>query len=220
MHEYYFKIKKDNIEFEFSTTDKFTFEQQLSDWINGVVRGDYVEPPAEATEPENQNEQNSQVQEKPQRSGFIDVKNLTSINDITTPAFNSSILPHEDKPEIESVNFEQTLEDSINNPKTEVIEKTDILSDFEGFLNSYNPHNSMDNLIITAMYILNTENKERFSIKQLNAKLVPVTGTPVDHAVIEDAISQNLVRIVPDLTGTSEFTEYTLTEDGEGYFVE
>lgn len=219
MHEYYFKIKKDDIEFEFSTTDKFTFEEQLSDWINGVVRGDYVKPP-EACEPENQNEQNNHEEEKPQRSGFIDVKNLTSINDMTTPAFNSSLLAQDETPEIESVNFEQTLEESINNPKTEVIEKTDILSDFEGFLNSYNPQNSMDNLIITAMYILNTENKERFSIKQLNAKLVPVTGKPVDHALIEEAINQNLVRIVPDLTGTNEFTEYTLTEEGEGYFVE
>ena len=37
MHEYYFKIRKGDIEFEFSTTDKFAFEQQLADWINGLV---------------------------------------------------------------------------------------------------------------------------------------------------------------------------------------
>lgn len=36
MHEYYFKIKKGDLEFEFSTTDKFTFEEKLSDWINGL----------------------------------------------------------------------------------------------------------------------------------------------------------------------------------------
>ena len=45
MHEYYFKIKKGDLEFEFSTTDKFTFEEKLSDWINGIVHGAYIEPP-------------------------------------------------------------------------------------------------------------------------------------------------------------------------------
>lgn len=219
MHEYYFKIKKGDIEFECSTSDKQTFEEQLSDWINGIVRGDYVAPPTPQQD-ENAAEPKDFAEEKPERSGFIDVKNLTSINDMSTPKFETASPFEENNQDIPVQDFEKALEESINNPKTEVVEKIDNTSDFSAHLYSYNPQSPLDNLIITAMYILNVENKELFSIKQINAKLVPLTGEPITHAVIEDAINQNLIKIVPDLTGTSEFTEYTLTPEGEGYFVE
>lgn len=223
MHEYYFKIKKGDIEFEFSTTDKFTFEQQLSDWINGVVRGDYIAPPEEQ-EPDKITQQEQtpaestpSTEQKPERSGFINVKNLTSINEITTPVFNSNQEEH-NMPA--GADFEKTLEESMQNPKTEVKEKAALQSEFADYLQSYNPQGSLDNLIITAKYILNVENQERFTIKQINAKLVPACGTPVDHAVIENAMSQNLIRLVPDLTGMCDFTEYTLTDEGEHYFID
>lgn|SRR5574344_813461 len=228
MHEYYFKIKKGDIEFECSTTDKVAFEEKLSDWINGLVQGKTIETPqtADTLEQNPVNDEssktnsstvndNEQTETAQARSGFIDVKNLSSINDITAPTFE------EEKPDIPTeMNFESALEESIQNPKTEVIEKEDAISDFSGYLKSYNSQSSVDSLIITAMYIINIENKERFTIKEINAKLVPLTESPIDHSVIEEAISQNYIKIIPDLTGTSEYTEYTLTEQGEGYFVE
>ena len=60
------------------------------------------------------------------------------------------------------------------------------------------------------------------SSSSFNISTVPSVKNAVTTAsyVIEDAINQNLIKIVPDLTGTSEFTEYTLTQDGEGYFIE
>ena len=212
MHEYYFKIKKGDIEFECSTTDKLTFEQKLSDWINGLVQGKELPAPETKEEVNNNN-----TEEKPQRSGFIDVKSLASINEIQTPNFN--IGDENNQTNTEQINFEDALNDSIQNPKTEVVEKKDITSEFEEFTKSYNPETQIDYLIITALYILNVESQERFTIKQLNSKLVPLNGKPVDHALIEEAINQDLLKIVPDLTGTSEYTEYTLTEQGEGYFV-
>lgn len=208
MHEYYFKIKKGDIEFECSTSDKITFEQKLSDWINGLVQGKELSVPKDES---NNNEQ------KPQRSGFIEVKSLASINEIQTPDFN--IGEENVQTNTEPINFEEALNESIQNPKTEVIEKKDTTSEFEEFTKSYNPETQTDFLIITALYILNVENQERFTIKQLNSKLVPLNGKPIDHALIEEAINQDLLKIVPDLTGTSEYTEYTLTEQGEGYFV-
>ena len=222
MHEYYFKIKKDDIEFEFSTTDKFTFEQQLSDWINGVVRGEYIAPPAQAddTSIEEQTQLTTndiKENEKPERSGFINVKNLISINKITTPNFKTN---HHEQELAVNQDFEKTLEESMQNPKIEVKEKNSTYPDFSNYLHSYNPQSALDNLIVTAKYILNIENQERFTIKQVNAKLVPATGTPIDHGVIEDSIQQNLIKLVPDLTGMSDFTEYTLTDDGEHYFID
>lgn len=206
MHEYYFKIRKGDIEFEFSTTDKTTFEQQLADWINGLVNGKHLAAPGD----ENDKPSSSQ------RDGFINVKALSSINDMTVPSFDFSDTKDE---RIAEVNFERALEESIQNPKTEVVEKNDDGSHFLQYLNTYNPQSDLDRLIVAGMYILNTEHKETFSIKQINAKLVPSTGSAVDHSVIDEAIRQNLIKIVPDLTGTGEYTEYTLTQEGENYFI-
>ena len=208
MHEYYFKIRKGDIEFEFSTTDKFTFEQQLGDWINGLVNGTPLKQPKETPQ--------SEPEPQAQRSGFINIKALASINDLSAPTFDFSDTKED---LVAEVDFERALEESIQNPKTEVVEKVDTGADFEQYLSTYNPQNDIDRLIVAGMYILNIENKEMFTIKELNAKLVPATGSAVDHAVIDEAIKQNLVRIVPDLTQTSEYTQYTLTDEGENYFI-
>ena len=220
MYEYYFKIRKGDIEFECSTTDKTTFEQQLSDWINGIVQGKPLVAPADEkniSQTEEQDNFSDNNEEKPQRSGFIDVKNLSSINEIQTPDFDFQ----ESKEHVsnENISFEEALNESIENPKTEVVEKVDTISEFEDFAKEYNPQTPVDYLIVAGLYILNIENQERFTIKQINSKVVPLSGKPVDHAVMQEAIEQGYVRIVPDLTETSEFTEYTLTEQGEGYFV-
>lgn len=222
MHEYYFKIRKGDIEFECSTTDKLTFEEQLSDWINGLVNGKNVAPVKVSNTDEKKETVSDETKDQPQRSGFLEVKNLSSINEIQTPAFVQNFDIGTEAADVippVEINFEQTLQDSMENPKIEVIEKTDGLSEFEQYINSFNPESQTDYLIVTAMFILNIENKERFSIKQLNAILVPFTGKPIDHARIQDTIEHGYIKTVPDLTGTSEVTEYTLTEQGEGYFV-
>ena len=154
MHEYYFKIRKGDIEFECSTTDKITFEQKLSDWINGLVNGKNIQTPADIASEEENIETSQTNVEQPQRSGFIDVKNLTSINQMTTPPFeikNSKTIE-----ELSTTDdFENILQDSITNPKTEVIEKKEPISDFEQFLTTYNPETQLDYLFITALFIMN-----------------------------------------------------------------
>lgn len=219
MHEYYFKIKKADIEFECSTSDKVLFEEKLSDWINGIIHSVEIESTQEGS---SKNEVVSDSETKPQRLGFIDVKNLISINEMSSQSFNKNAILNEDKNKelVSTIDFEQALTESIQNPKTEVIEKQESLTDFEYYLTAHNPLNDMDRLIVTAKYIQNVENLECFSVKQINAKLVPLTNSPITHLVIEEALNQKLLRILPDLTGTSEYTEYTLTEDGELYFID
>ena len=123
------------------------------------------------------------------------------------------------KERVAEVNFERALEESMQYPKTEVVEKQDTGTDFLEFYNRYNPQNDIDKLVVAGLYILNAEHEERFTIKQINAKLVPSTGSAIDHSTVDEAIKQNLLRIVPDLTETNEYTEYTLTDEGENYFI-
>ncbi len=40
----------------------------------------------------------------------------------------------------------------------------------------------------------------------------------IDHTTLQEAINQNFIEIVPDLTGTSEIGEYRLTVAGEDFF--
>lgn len=197
MHEYGFKIKKGDLEFEFSTTDKNAFEEQLSDWIRGVMKSEspIVEAPV--------NEENI-----PQRKGFIEVKELVKINEIQSP-----------EPKMEE-NFEEILEESIQNPKTEVIEKTEVMTPFKAYLSAFLPKNSTDYLVLTAKFLADNENVHNFSIKQLNAKLVPAIGKPIDHNDVHEAIEAGVLAEVPNYTDVSDVKEYTLTEAGENYAVE
>ncbi len=196
MHEYYFKIKKGDMEFEFSTSDKETFESQLSDWITGVTNS---QSPI----------QNIPVDEaKLKRKGFIEVKELVKINEIQSPGLK-------EQPE-----FEKVLEDSMENPKIEVEEKVEITSPFQAFLSVFDSQNPLDLLMLTAKYIWENENTDRFTIKQINAKLVPATGLPVNHATLQEAVEKDLIKVVPNYTNIADVTEYTLTESGERYNVE
>ena len=197
MHEYGFKIKKGDLEFEFSTTDKNAFEEQLSDWIRGVMKSEspIVEAPV--------NEENI-----PQRKGFIEVKELVKINEIQSP-----------EPKMEE-NFEEILEESIQNPKTEVIEKTEVMTPFKAYLSAFLPKNSTDYLVLTAKFLADNENVHNFFIKQLNAKLVPAIGKPIDHNDVHEAIEAGVLAEVPNYTDVSDVKEYTLTEAGENYAVE
>ena len=212
MHEYYFKIRKGDVEFEFSTTDKATFEQKLADWINGLVNGTYVG----TAKDDEAFEQELKTQNDASRSGFKEIKALASINSMSAPTFDFSDTKQEI---VTEVDFESALEESMQNPRTEVVEKQDIGTDFLEYYNTYNPQNDIDKLVVAGMYILNVEHEERFTIKQINAKLVPSIGAAINHATIDEAIKQNLLRIVPDLTETNEYTEYTLTDEGEHYFI-
>lgn len=69
-------------------------------------------------------------------------------------------------------------------------------------------------LILAAYYINRFENIEKFSLKTLNAAIIKAGRSPVNHSVLESTLTQGLVSLVPDLTGTAEVNEYALTEEG------
>ena len=64
MHEYYFKIRKNDIEFEFSTNDKQAYEDEMYNWVKGFTG---EKEPEKVTRPD--------ISSK--RSGFIDdIRNM------------------------------------------------------------------------------------------------------------------------------------------------
>lgn len=114
------------------------------------------------------------------------------------------------------IDFEKVLETSIENPTFEPNKTKD-----ENFLVALRTKCTTDKfhyLIITARYLTEVEKLERFSLKQINAKLMQNLSELVDHSILKSAIEQQFIELVPDLTGMSEVGEYRLTEKGEEFF--
>jgi len=134
---------------------------------------------------------------------------LKTINTIQNP-------PSEEETPVESVDFEAVLEKEIENPSFEPTRAKD-----QVFLNLIKTKNTTDKfhyLIITSYYLSEFEKLERFSLKQINTKLMQNMSEVIDHTTLQEAINQGFIELVPDLTGTSEVGEYRITHLGEEFF--
>ncbi len=80
-----------------------------------------------------------------------------------------------------------------------------------------NASTSEDFMLFTAYYLTYFEAVENFSLKQLNSAMVKSGLTPVNHSVLEVALSKGFLSMVPDLTGTMNVTEYALSPEGQQY---
>jgi len=75
---------------------------------------------------------------------------------------------------------------------------------------------STDEFLLLAAYYLTTfEQQNTFTLKQLNSSLVKSGKSPVNHGVLEVALQQGVLDMVPDLNGTAEVSEYRLTDQGD-----
>ena len=201
MHKYYFKIRKNDTELEFSTDDLMDFDTKVSEWVEEIC----------STCDEVSNEildKDEKILPKNslKRKGFIDLKKLVKVR---------SIAPQEN---IEPPKFEEVLEDSITKPKLDLDSVTKNENELYNLIEEKKPDSSLKLLIMTAFYMLHLENMERFTIKQLNSRLVPLNQSPITHSDIDEAIMEDLIEIIPDLTGLGDVTEYNLTQKGEEYY--
>ena len=115
--------------------------------------------------------------------------------------------------------FDDILENSLNNPKTELTFKTSpsIKKDsaFLNYMSSRKIDKKIDYLLLTAYYFTQYEQKPRFTLKQLNAKLMQNIAVIIDHSVLQEAINREYIECLPDLTGLIGASEYRLTAYGE-----
>ncbi len=225
MSKYTFTFKKDDIVVDFVTSDKVAVEKQFQIWVNAA--SDYAQAHPVSVK---KNEEKPAVIEQP--SSLIDNKNaqesqegsgevvfekasslLKTINSLQNP---SAEVASVEKNTPETVDFDSLLEKTIENPTFEPNKVKD-----QVFLNLINSKNTMDKfhyLMITAFYLSEFEKLERFSIKQINAKLMNNLSEVIDHTMLQEAINQGFIELVPDLTGMSDVGEYRLTPLGEDFF--
>ena len=77
----------------------------------------------------------------------------------------------------------------------------------------------LEYLLITAYYLSEFEKTDRFTVKQVNAKLMQNLDIVIDHEVIQEAVNKGYVEVIPDLTEVANVAEYRLTDCGEEAFL-
>lgn len=115
--------------------------------------------------------------------------------------------------------FDNILESSLNNPKTELTFKSSPTiqkdSAFLNYISARKIERKIDYLLLTAYYFTQYEQKPRFTLKQLNSKLMQNIAVIIDHSVLQEAINRDYIECLPDLTGLVGASEYRLTAYGE-----
>ncbi len=232
--KYSFTFKKGDIIVEFTTNDKLVVEKQFKIWVDAA--SDYsrkqpsTKPAKEAPKPPIKEEKTptkkpqkqvetksaknkkEEVQEEPKEVFDKASTLLKTINSIQNPKS-----PEEEKAEPEPApDFEKVLEKTIERPSFAPPKKHD--KTFLELVNSKESQDKLHHFLMAAYYLSEYEKSDRFTLKQVNSKLMQNLSEVIDHSVLQDSIRQELIEVVPDYTGTSEVCEYTLTQKGEEFF--
>lgn len=127
--------------------------------------------------------------------------------------------PIQESPTSQATVFDSILDNSIKNPQTELSFKPNpsIKKDnaFINFMSDRKIEKKIDYLLLTAYYYSQYEQKPRFTLKQLNSKLMQNLAVIIDHSVLQEAINRDYIECLPDLTGLIGASEYRLTAYGE-----
>ena len=243
MSTYSFRIKKGKYQLDLTTTDKDLLVEQFALWVKdagayakkrkAVECRNLVNTQIKAEEEftrkaiENQLARHTTTQKPPVEDSIQPVQKVENRKDPTTsdnldifyaPPKKETIGSIEEKSQGNGV-FDNILENSLNNPKTELTFKTSpsIKKDnaFLNYISSRKIERKIDYLLLTAYYFTQYEQKPRFTLKQLNAKLMQNIAVIIDHSVLQEAINRDYLECLPDLTGLVGASEYRLTAYGE-----
>lgn len=89
---------------------------------------------------------------------------------------------------------------------------------FAQLLSLPNINNKFNCLIACAYHLVERENFERFTLKQINTISKALLEEAIEHDTLKEALERRLIKIVPDYTGIATTMEYTLTDEGIKYF--
>ncbi len=241
MSIYSFKITKGKYQLSLTTTDKELVVDQFAKWVKKA--SEYVQKHKVQQCKEIVNSQINAEKEITQKKIDEQLKRMpksepvveeTEINDTNknldifyAPGKAQKEEPEEEKystittpsEPVRTGDFDNILEKSLQAPQTELSFKPSpsIKKDnaFINFISAKPIEKKIDYLLMTAYYFTQYEQKPRFTLKQLNAKLMQNIAVIIDHSVLQEAINRDYIECLPDLTGLVGASEYRLTAYGE-----
>ncbi len=241
MSVYSFKITKGKYQLTLSTTDKELVISQVEKWVKKAAEYTQKQKVQQCKELVNtqintekeitQKKIDEQLKRKPQPEPVVveaptetkeeitnknlDIFYSTSVSGNNTEASILGLSVNETP----QAGFDNILENSLNNPQTELSFKPSpsIKKDnaFLSYISGRRVDRKIDYLLLTAYYFTQYEQKPRFTLKQLNAKLMQNLAVIIDHSVLQEAINRDYIECLPDLTGLVGASEYRLTSYGE-----
>ncbi len=245
MATYSFRIKKGEYQLDLSTTDKELLVEQFELWVKQAGEYNRKRKAKECKElVSNQIKAEEEITKKNIETQLsrhsktelpkLDEKKEPKIDSVDKAAEKDSAKKELDifyaPPSQESITttinkaqgtgvFDSILEKSLSNPKTELTFKSSpsIQKDnaFLNYIGARKIERKIDYLLLTAYYFTQYEQKPRFTLKQLNAKLMQNIAVIIDHGVLQEAINRDYIECLPDLTGLVGASEYRLTAYGE-----
>ena len=243
MSIYSFKITKGKYQLSLTTTDKDLIVDQFAKWIRKA--SEYVQKHKVQQCKEIVNSQINAEKEITQKKIDEQLQRMPKSEPVEQPQVNDTNknldifyapgnnLPEENQqqtqveeekttlPEVTPADtgFDNILEKSMQAPQTELSFKPNptIKKDnaFINFISTKPIEKKIDYLLMTAYYFTQYEQKPRFTLKQLNAKLMQNIAVIIDHSVLQEAINRDYIECLPDLTGLVGASEYRLTAYGE-----
>ena len=236
MSTYSFKISKGKYQLSLTTTDKDLVVEQFALWVKKAseyTQNQKVKECKEMVSTQINNEKEitqKKIDEQLKRLPKAPkIENEETFIDNTQKNLDIFYSPTTERTINEQTNiqnstdsmtgFDSILENSINNPQTELsfrpsptIKKDNA---FLNYISNRKVERKIDYLLLTAYYLTQYEQKPRFTLKQLNAKLMQNIAVIIDHSVLQEAINRDYIECLPDLTGLVGASEYRLTAYGE-----
>lgn len=234
MSTYSFKITKGKYQLSLTTTDKDLVVEQFALWVkkaseytqNRKVKEckEMVSSQINTEREITQQKIDEQLKRLPKQKPLEDEESFKTNTQKNLDIFYSPA--QENRTEQSMIQnpttqdgFDSILENSINNPQTELSFKPSptIKKDnaFLNYISNRKVERKIDYLLLTAYYFTQYEQKPRFTLKQLNAKLMQNIAVIIDHSVLQEAINRDYIECLPDLTGLVGASEYRLTAYGE-----
>ena len=216
MATYSFRIKKGKYQLDLSTTDRELVVEQFELWVKQA--GEYARS---RKAKECKNIVNTQIKAEEEITKKNIEAQLARKREIPDPVIEKEEPPKPVEtpkndldifyaPPVETV-AQKAQESGVF--KTSPSIKKD--NAFLNYISTRKIERKIDYLLLTAYYFTQYEQKPRFTLKQLNAKLMQNIAVIIDHSVLQEAINRDYIECLPDLTGLIGASEYRLTAYGE-----
>lgn len=246
MTTYSFKVTKGKYQLSLTTTDRDMIVDEFEKWVRkasvyasknkGQEASKQARPSISAEREITQKRIEEQLKRIPKPEPVKETEytkekvTQQGIDALYAPVQESSPQEEEPKPTIKTENenvqnvFDTILDRSMQTPQTELSFKPNptIKKDnaFLNYISSRKIDRKIDYLLMTAYYFTQYEQKPRFTLKQINAKLMQNIAIILDHSVVQEAINREYLECLPDLTGVVGASEYRLTAYGEKTLLE
>jgi hypothetical protein len=89
--------------------------------------------------------------------------------------------------------------------------------DFKGYLSQARFNDITEVLLLAGEYLRTHQHQSTFGSSQLKHLVASADAGHLNHAVLERALAQRYIEVVPDLTGNATSMEYRLTQVGKTY---